>query len=476
MAKTRIPVNRTVGRSVQTVTSVDTSDLTTAIANLNIAVGKLQAAAAANPSGLSPTVWSLISEIPNNIVDIAALISHGLLQRNQDGTWVLVPPPPPGQPGIDGEQGVDGERGAPGSPGVAGAVGLRGPPGEDGLPGDDGSQGPPGPVGPAGSGSTGAQGPMGTPGTEGADGQDGDRGPPGPSGPAGGAGATGPQGPLGFGMDGEVGADGDRGPPGPQGIQGVTGPTGPIGSALYQISFGDDSGGGSDDSMIYTGDLQLGAARSWLGSHSFYGAVDINVSRNHVTLGDFGSGAIGIGILNTVPAANNRFWALYEDSAGTLNIAAVNDANSVSSSPLSITRSGTTITGIALNGLTTVTAAAGGDLQRWSDGTVIGSYQTSGVNAYIGTISNHNFNLVTNNVTRMGCANDGSLFNFLSTQIKFSSAANVEYVSIIGAATTGGQTAVFTGVVNKPGSSTTSPGKWLPVSFGGTTYYIPMFL
>ena len=48
-------------------------------------------------------------------------------------------------------------------------------------------------------------------------------------------------------------------------------------------------------------------------------------------------------------------------------------------------------------------------------------------------------------------------------------------IRVDSSATTGTQTATFT-ATNKPGSSTTAPSQWLPVSLDGSTYYIPCFL
>lgn len=50
----------------------------------------------------------------------------------------------------------------------------------------------------------------------------------------------------------------------------------------------------------------------------------------------------------------------------------------------------------------------------------------------------------------------------------------VEAISFNGVATTGGQTATFA-ATNKPGSGTTAPTLWLPVQFGATNYFIPLW-
>jgi hypothetical protein len=130
VAKTRIPINRTVGRSVQTIDSIPAQSTTLTTEQLNQVIAALAAREKqTNPTGASPTYWSLIQEIPQNIVDIAALTSHGFLTRNQDGTWTLVPPPPV----ISGEQGPPGEDGVPGIPGRDGATGPWGRPAPQGI-------------------------------------------------------------------------------------------------------------------------------------------------------------------------------------------------------------------------------------------------------------------------------------------------------------------------------------------------------
>lgn len=183
MAKTRLPVNRTIGKSIQTTQSIDTSALSAAIANLNAAVATLQAAATANPSGLSPTDWSIITGLPANIVQAAKLSGFGTIQRQPGGSWVTRDALS-GPPGIDGEDGEQGPPGPPGLRGPAGAAGSSGgggigPPGMDG---EDGEAGPPGPPGsPGAAGSTGPSG-SGGPGPPGMDGEDGVDGAPGQNG------------------------------------------------------------------------------------------------------------------------------------------------------------------------------------------------------------------------------------------------------------------------------------------------------
>jgi hypothetical protein len=54
--------------------------------------------------------------------------------------------------------------------------------------------------------------------------------------------------------------------------------------------------------------------------------------------------------------------------------------------------------------------------------------------------------------------------------------SNAEAITVNGAVTTGVNGAVITGANTKPGAAgSPGPAKWLPVTFGGTQYYIPMW-
>lgn len=136
MAKTRVPVAGTIGKSIRTTdTSAQIAALETAVAAINaFLTAQQRTAAQANPSGLSPTAWNLIMGIPPDVLNRV--------------------------PGQDGIQGDEGPRGPPGDKGERGFLGGQGPPGNDGIPGEDGWPGPvgpqglTGPTGPAGSSAT----------------------------------------------------------------------------------------------------------------------------------------------------------------------------------------------------------------------------------------------------------------------------------------------------------------------------------
>lgn len=266
MSKTRVPVSGTIGKSIKTISTVPPQNLTITQAQLQAIVAAVNASLAAqNPSGGSPTYWQLISEIPQNIVDIAALESSGFLTRNSDGTWTLVPTPV----GRAGEDGLDGDQGPPGPAGAPGARGLQGFPGPQGDDGIDGDPGPPGAAGKQGTnGVAGAQGPQGVPGMDGDQGFDGDAGPPGPFGPAGAPGTAGAAGTA--GQPGDDGLDGDIGPPGLRGLTGLTGAQGPAG-----FQFADDSLPTDD---FAPRPVDIGAPYNWGGQHTFMSSLGTPVT------------------------------------------------------------------------------------------------------------------------------------------------------------------------------------------------------
>lgn len=97
------------------------------------------------------------------------------------------------------------------------------------------------------------------------------------------------------------------------------------------------------------------------------GAVFQNSIPRLVTSSNAGIGVVGsqipmLSLANSSATANNRGWDINVDSAtGSLNFELYNDALSTFIVPMSLHRSGTSVTGIALNGPTTITPAASGN-------------------------------------------------------------------------------------------------------------------
>lgn len=156
--------------------------------------------------------------------------------------------------------------------------------------------------------------------------------------------------------------------------------------------------------------------------------------------------------------------------------------------------------GFTSNAASTITAASGiaeiisgvsgGDIARWTDGTVTASFQTSGVNGYIGTTSNHTFNLVANNATAISIATSGlvaigagaasgsqglSINPSLGvTPLQLTNNSSGSAIAFIGGFGTSTGAATPTLSANKPGSSSGTSG-WLQISVGGLVRYIPVW-
>ena len=155
-----------------------------------------------------------------------------------------------GEIGSQGIQGAAGAQGAVGPQGTTGAQGNQGPTGFQGnqgpigLQGTTGAQGNQGPTGLQGTtGAQGNQGPTGLQGTTGAQGNQGPQGIQGTTGAQGNQGPTGLQGTVGAqgnqgptGLQGSTGAQGNQGPTGVQGFQGTQGP-GVSGTTNYVAKF-----------------------------------------------------------------------------------------------------------------------------------------------------------------------------------------------------------------------------------------------
>lgn len=492
--KTRVPVAGTIGKAVfidpnatvgsQIGTDFKLPDGTVpTLAQLAAALGVNQQAAAT----FAATLWQLIGEIPINIVDIAALRTSGFLVRNGDGSWSLVPAPPPGQIGLDGSDGAEGDRGPPGAPGAAGAAGLRGPPGEDGQPGDDGSPGPPGPPGATGTGTTGAPGPMGNPGVDGSDGADGNDGPPGPQGPAGSNGATGAAGPFGPpGPEGEAGADGGEGPPGPQGIAGPAGLTGSIGPQGPIGLIGQDGADGTD------GDRGAPGVAGANGATGPQGPIGIP-GNDGDTGADGDRGAPGAQGLQGVTGAQGAIGSVItfgDDAApeidycigrGVDQMAPYNWGGnhvwnqSINGDVVNTLRNSSA--GVAADGRWRLLNDAGHDFSMFlTSSAYSGLWVTGGPSGeQCGLYSNQNIPFVfgVNNAARLIISAAGNIYDATIHTFKIST---VEAITISGVATTGTSTPSFGAVANKPGATSGAQvAKWLPVTLGGVQFYMPMW-
>lgn len=82
MAKVRVPVAGTVGKSIM----IDPNPVTQE--QLTAALAALSVSSSTTPSGFSATLWRLIREVPANIVKLAALATSGLITRKSDGSII----------------------------------------------------------------------------------------------------------------------------------------------------------------------------------------------------------------------------------------------------------------------------------------------------------------------------------------------------------------------------------------------------
>lgn len=429
MAKSRVPIAGTIGKSIKTVTNVPAQVTTFTTAQLQAIIAAVNASQlAANPSGLKPTVWGLVSEIPQNIVDIAALASNGFLVRNPDGTWSLVPTPA----GRPGEDGPPGEQGPPGPPGitVVGPPGAQGPPGADGTPGDDGAPGPPG------SGGTG---------------------------PAGATGLAGSGGPP--GNDGEPGADGAPG------IPGAAGPAGPVGV----ITFGDDNS--ADESCRYPY-FDIGASPSWGGSHTFFKTITSKPDAGNGLLVNSAANAYGVEIFGNATSGNSLGLAVIAGTTGADAALTINNAANtrgfltIAGNAVTVIGNSTDLGAVTINGALTVQGPQ--SIMHFNSTTATSApilfFDLNGTNK--GRIGVEG----TAGATITGSA-VGDLFLYTAAGNVIVALNGVEAITINGAVTTGVASPSFASVANKPGpTSGAQAAKWLPVKFGGVQYYIPMWV
>jgi hypothetical protein len=277
----KVPVAGTIGKALKINTGDElTQAQVVALINQAFATYSPQFQPVQTGADVSTPFWTAIQEVPENIVDVAALASFGVLFRDPAGNIITIPIPiaPPGEPGEPGDDVQPGPPGEPGSPGPTGPTGpagpsgsgsgAPGPPGEDGEDGEDGMS-IPGPVG--SQGPTGATGPTGSAGAAGAAGY----GIPGMAGEDGDA-----------GQDGAPGAAGAKGATGSTGTTGATGATGPTGSAGAVGATGQDGDDGGQEYYLIT---PAGSA--------------FNLAANYVMTGQWTFNPVGVGVTITGSAA-----------------------------------------------------------------------------------------------------------------------------------------------------------------------------
>jgi hypothetical protein len=403
-------------------------------------------------------LWQQLAHIPQNIVDIADLDTNGFLTRNPDGSWTLVPTP--AVRGDKGDPGEPGEPGVPGQPGAAGSAGQQGPsgvPGQDGAPGEDGSPGPPGTPGAAGT--AGASGP---PGQDGAPGEDGSPGPPGQPGAAGAVGAQGPQGPVVPADDNGGGDYGWQMPPFDPNSPNIWGSP----QRFRQMAFFETDGSAGYNPIAF---MQLGATsgnRGWT-----------------VRVGGGNDFQIGASDDAGLPTAAGLALDIVK-SSGQLSQIVVGNTTSTQMTNFTFQAASQGTGGTVTNVFRNATANGYTSLRLYND-------QNAGVRAvefdYAG--STYASSLITGMAVGEGGvltttgAFDLGLGRGNSAQIILTSSGPkicsgaTEYITFNGAPTTGASAPSMAAVANKPGvNSGLQMNRWLPVSVGGTQFYIPMWI
>ena len=410
-----------------------------------------------------PTVlWNQLAAIPPNVIQVANLSTAGIVRRLPNGNWITQPPTDfIGRPGVPGRRGDRGPPGVPGAPGTNGTAGSRG---ADGL-------------------SILRRGPRGKQGWP---------GPPGTAGAAGAAGATGSRGADGLSIL-RRGPRGKQGWPGPPGDRGATGPQGPAGAASAASGFPGYRQTHLRPRLLPPFDNA--APVKWSAPQIFAGnPAKPPVTGSSVSVGQQ-AGLAMVTFVNSGGATDQKITRIYADTAA-IHWDFVNDAYSGVTDFMTIARSGLTpgawtvnATGAGFGASNQNSASLGSNLWvlqlnggsttrtgavrfRSSDASVDGAIYmdalAGGGGFNIGAISNHALSFTSNNVVL--CTMSGST-------IKFQSGAT-EYVTFNGAVSTGTAVPSFSATSNpKPGSTSgNGVAKWLPVSFAGTQYYIPMWI
>lgn len=92
------------------------------------------------------------------------------------------------------------------------------------------------------------------------------------------------------------------------------------------------------------------------------------------------------------------------------------------------------------------------------------------------TLGNIRIRNPTTSVPALVVNNSGIAIRLVGSLANPGSSASVRPIWNIGNGTTGAQAASFAPVANKPGPANSTPTKWLPIMFNGTTFFAPCFL
>lgn len=470
--KVKVPVVGAANRSIlinaqATEGAVFGKDLFFSDGKTVVTIQNLAAALGVTKQSAQPVIlWNQLTEIPPNVTAVANLDTAGVVRRLPDGTWITQPPTdfigragPPGRRGERGTQGIPGIKGADGRQGIDGNTipGRRGARGQRGFPG------PPG--------AAGAAGPQGVTGASGV---------PGPA----------------ILRRGSPGRQGFRGPPGERGATGAQGPQGPAGSASSASGFPGYRQNYPRPRLLPP--LDNAAPVKWSATHTYLKPFTAAGTNGDAPI-TLKSTNPAISLIRTSQAADEKIWD-FAYSGSSFLFRSTNDAGSTVSSAFQFDRTGVALTKLTFGNTTDNPAmtfagtgqvifgamtnpAGAGTLNFGGTQPTFRIQDNSGTNKtafdfYAQTtacVINANFgtsavalNLQVGSTEMIGMPSN-------KATIKFSISGS-EAITINGAATTGINGAVITGTNTKPGAGgSPGPAKWLPVSVGGTQYYIPMW-
>jgi hypothetical protein len=112
-----------------------------------------------------------------------------------------------------------------------------------------------------------------------------------------------------------------------------------------------NSGAVTMPNSVYTGPLFVTGAITGSAGVTVSGGVTANGGQIQVSSG---GSSLQFQLYSSAAGVDNKYWRLFMDTSGTLSIQTVNDAYNAAASALQITRSGLTVTGIALDAPVTV--------------------------------------------------------------------------------------------------------------------------
>jgi hypothetical protein len=400
----------------------------------NVGIGTTTPNASAILELLSANKGMLVPRMNTAGMNAIATPANSLLIYNTDSmcyffyrlpttTWTSLCTASGGGSGSTGPTGPTGSAGATGATGAAGTVGATGPTGI-GATGATGSTGAVGPTG-FGSGTPGATGPTGPTGSNGITGSTGVAGAVGATGSTGVAGATGAAGAVGAtgaagavgatgstGLAGATGAAGTVGATGAAGAVGATGATGVAGATGAAGTVGATGAAGAVGATGSTGVAGATGAAGAVGATGSAGAVGATGSTG-VAGATGAAGTVGAtGAAGAVGATGSTGVAGATGAAGT--IGATGAAGAVgatgSTGPTWTISTDNFNTDGSLAIVTSIPSTITSTNAAWLCATTAATTNATAGLRFLGTSTNQNMDLVTNNIVRGRLSSLGEFF------------------------------------------------------------------